>query len=60
MEDRIHLTIEERIADVRLARPTKPNALDLHADRLPRFNLVLERHRKQSSLAQKGLLRCEV
>jgi hypothetical protein len=44
MEDRIHLTIEERIADVRLARPTKPNALDLHADRLPRFNQVLERH----------------
>jgi hypothetical protein len=38
MEDRIHLTIEDGVADVSLARPTKLNALDLRADRLRRFS----------------------
>ena len=30
MEDRVHLTIENGVADVRLARPGKLNALDPH------------------------------
>jgi hypothetical protein len=38
MEDRIHLTIDDGVADVSLARPTKLNALDPHTDRLRRFN----------------------
>jgi hypothetical protein len=42
MEDRIHLTIEDGVADVSLARPTKLTALDLHAHRLRRFNQILE------------------
>ena len=44
MEDRIHLTIDDGVADVSLARPTKLNALDPHTDRLRRINQILEHH----------------
>ena len=54
MEDRIHLTIDDGVADVSLARPTKLNALDPYADRLRRFNQILEHHYsgKERSLAR--------